>query len=34
MASLFFVTVGATVVENIISHFVCKWLDERSKRDR
>ena len=30
MATLFLVTVGATVVGNVISYFVCKWLDKRN----
>ena len=32
MGTLFLVTVGANVVGNVISHFVCKWLDKRNKR--
>ncbi len=30
MLTIFIVTVGATVVGNIISHVVCKWLDKRN----
>ena len=29
MATSFIVTVAATVVGNIVSYFVCKWLDKR-----
>ena len=29
MVTLFIVTVGATVVGNVISYYVCKWLDNR-----
>ena len=34
MATLFVVTVGATVVGNIVSYFVCKWLDKRINSTR
>ena len=29
MVAMFVATVGATVVANIISYFICKWLDRR-----
>ena len=31
MVASFLMTVGATVVGNVISYFVCKWLDRRNK---
>ncbi len=31
MVSLFLTTVAATVVANVISHYVCKWLDRHNK---
>ncbi len=34
MATLFVVTVGATVVGNVVSYFVCKWLDKRINSTR
>ena len=30
MLTIFIVTVGATVVGNVISYYVCKWLDKRN----
>lgn len=29
MLTVFVVTVAATVVGNVLSHIVCKWLDRR-----
>ena len=31
MISTFLMTVAATVVGNIISHVVCKWLDRHNR---
>lgn len=31
MGTIFLVTFTATVAANVVSYFICKWLDRRNK---